>query len=128
MEGSEQSGSQSPTNSGEISNLEQLPLHSTDLLTLLDESGVIRYESPSIERIYGYTQDELIGEQVADYFHPEDREKAMTAFASIVESDEDLVAAVDLRHRQADGTYKWIEAVVSSNPTPSGHYVITVTG
>ena len=66
------------------STLEHLPLHSTDLLTLLDDQGVIHYESPAIERLYGYDQDELVGEQVAEYFHPDDRERVMAAFQAVV--------------------------------------------
>ena len=53
--------------------LDVLPLHSTNLLTVLDENGIIQYESPAIERIYEFEQDELVGEQVAEYFHPDDR-------------------------------------------------------
>jgi PAS domain S-box-containing protein len=104
--------------------LEVLPLHSTNLLTVLDEDGVIRYESPSIERIYGYEQDELVGEQVAEYFHPDDREEVVAAFETVVSSEEDAVEAVEYRHRRADGTYEWVESVASANPTPDGHYVI----
>lgn len=104
--------------------LDVLPLHSTDLLTLLDENGIVQYESPSIERLYGFGQDELVGQQVAAYFHPEDRERVMAAFETIVESDEHRVEAVEYRHRQADGSYKWIESVGSTNPTPEGNYVI----
>ncbi len=54
---------------GEVS-LETIPLHSTNLLTVLDEDGVIQYESPSIERVFGFRQRELVGEQVAEFFHP----------------------------------------------------------
>ena len=106
------------------STLETLPLHSTDLLTLLDEQGVIHYESPAIERLYGYEQDELVGEQVAEYFHPEDRERVMAAFQAVVNGEAHHTEAVEYRHLMADGSYRWIESVASSNPTPEGHYVV----
>lgn len=104
--------------------LDVLPLHSTNLLTVLDESGVIQYESPSIGRIFGYDQDELVGEQVAEYFHPDDREEVVAAFQAVVDGEEDTVEAVEYRHEQADGTYTWVESVASANPTPDGHYVV----
>jgi PAS domain S-box-containing protein len=104
--------------------LDRLPLHSTDLLTLLDETGVVLYESPSIERLYGYDQEELVGEQVAEYFHPEDRDRVVEAFANIVSTEDHHVETVEYRHEMADGSYKWIESVGSSNPTPEGNYVI----
>ena len=104
--------------------LEILPLHSTNLLTVLTEDGIIQYESPSIEHIYGYEQTELVGEQVAEYFHPDDRKRVITAFRAVVDNDEYSAKAVEYRHKQADGTYTWVESIASTNPTPNGHYVI----
>jgi PAS domain S-box-containing protein len=104
--------------------LDVLPLHSTNLLTVLDEDGIVRYESPAIERIYGYEQDELVGEQVAEYFHPNDREAVVAAFEAVVAGGPEAVEAVEYRHRVADGTYLWVESVASGDPTPDGHYVI----
>ncbi|MCQ4333883.1 PAS domain-containing sensor histidine kinase [Natronomonas sp. F2-12] len=101
-----------------------LPLHSTSLLTVLDEEGIVLYESPSIERIYGYRQDDLVGEQVAEYFHPDDREKVIAAFQAVVTSEKETVEAVEYRHRRADRTYLWVESVASANPTPDGNYVV----
>lgn len=62
----------SPDVGAEVS-LDEIPLHSTNLLTVLDENGVILYESPSIEHLYGFEQEDLVGEQVAEYFHPDER-------------------------------------------------------
>jgi PAS domain S-box-containing protein len=124
MERDEASDSQTAPEVEDVSSLDRLPLHSTDLLTLLDETGVVLYESPSIEWLYGYEQDALVGEQVAEYFHPEDRERVVAAFTAIVSRDDHHVETVEYRHEQADGSYKWIESVGSSNPTPDGNYVI----
>lgn len=104
--------------------LEVIPLHSTNLLTVLDERGVIQYESPAIEYLYGFDQDALTGDQVADYFHPEDRDRVLAAFQAVVSSEGDTTEAVEYRHRQSDGTYKWVESVASANPTPEGYYVV----
>jgi PAS domain S-box-containing protein len=104
--------------------LDVLPLHSTNLLTVLDEDGIIQYESPAIERIYGFEPEALVGEQVADYFHPDDREEVLSAFRAVVAGDESTVEAVEYRHEQADGTYTWVESIAAANPTPAGHYVV----
>lgn len=45
-----------------------------DVISLLDESGKILYQSPSVERVYGYTQTELMGNNVLTLVHPEDRD------------------------------------------------------
>jgi PAS domain S-box-containing protein len=124
MDSDERLSSQTTPKLEDVSSLDRLPLHSTDLLTLLDPSGVVLYESPSIERLYGYDQEELVGEQVAEYFHPEDRDRVVEAFAAIVSDDGNHVETVEYRHEMADGSYRWIESVGSSNPTPEGDYVI----
>jgi diguanylate cyclase (GGDEF)-like protein/PAS domain S-box-containing protein len=38
-----------------------LVAHSSDLITVLDANGVVTYQSPSIERLLGYTVDEVLG-------------------------------------------------------------------
>lgn len=104
--------------------LAAIPLHSTNLLTVLDADGVIHYESPSIERLYGFDQDTLVGESVAEYFHPADRESVVAAFESLVTSEGYTETAVEYRHERADGSYCWVESVAGSNPMPDGGYVV----
>ena len=104
--------------------LDILPLHSPNLLTVLDEDGIIHYESPSIERIYGFDQEELVGDQVAEYFHPDDRAEVLEAFRAVVTGEESTVQSIEYRHEQADGTYTWVESIASADPTPNGYYVI----
>lgn len=114
----------STTNPDPKVSLDVLPLHSTNLLTVLDKNGIIQYESPSIKHVYGFEQDQLVGDPVTDYFHPDDRERVLTAFQHLVTSDGPDVKAVEYRHEQADGTYTWVESVASATPTPNGYYVV----
>lgn len=104
--------------------LEHIPLHASNLLTVLAADGTIRYESPAIERLFGFRPDELVGEPVSAYFHPDDRDAVVAKFLSIVGTEEFVTEAVEYRHRTADGSYRWVESVASSEPTPGGHYVV----
>jgi PAS domain S-box-containing protein len=56
--------------------------HGTDIFTILEADGTIRYVSPSIERVLGYKPEELLGRDAFDYVHPEDLERVGAAFAS----------------------------------------------
>ena len=69
---------------------------------------------PSIERVYGFEQDELVGTTVHNYFYPDDRKEVLEAFQAVVSSAGYTVKAVEYRHRKADGTYMWVESVASN--------------
>ena len=38
--------------------------------------GTIRYLSPSVERVLGYTPEEVVGTSTAEYVHPDDVQRA----------------------------------------------------
>lgn len=106
---------------------EELITHTVDVLTVLDDEGVVQYESPSIESVFGFEPDELEGESVFEYIHPDDRQKALETFNEVIEADADYTTAgVELRFRHEDGSWTWIEAR-GSNQTSSAldGYVIT---
>jgi PAS domain S-box-containing protein len=52
--------------------------HGSDVFTVLDADGTIRYQSPSIERVLGYKPEELLGKNAFNYVHPEDLEPVVT--------------------------------------------------
>jgi PAS domain S-box-containing protein len=54
--------------------------HSLDLIAVVDEHGTINFQSPSIERILGYSPQELIGKNAFEFIHPEDRTRVRAEF------------------------------------------------
>lgn len=48
--------------------------NSLDLVLVLDEEGTVRYIAPSVERLLGYSPQELLGRKVFEFIHPQDRE------------------------------------------------------
>lgn len=86
-------------------NYRELLEHSVDVISVLNESGVIRFESHSIERMLGYSPVELVGESVFDYIHPDDRERTREIFFETIEaSSNDRTGRVELRFRRKDGS------------------------
>lgn len=55
-----------------------------DAVCVVDKHGHFLYVSPSAERMFGYTQAEMMGMQMLDLVHPDDRERTLQAVASIV--------------------------------------------
>jgi len=98
--------------------------HGSDLITVLDEDGTVRYESPSIRRL-GYEPDDLLGERVFEYVHPEDRERAADLFAELIGEPGYVTDGTELRFRRADGSWAWMESIGSNQRgTAIGGYVI----
>jgi len=103
---------------------ETLVEHSSDVITVLDEAGTIRYQSPSVERVLGYGQAALVGEDTFEYVHPSDRSAARTAFEKLVREG-DLSDTVEFRYRRADGSWVWLEASGSAvSGRTAGGYVV----
>jgi PAS domain S-box-containing protein len=82
-----------------------LTQNSSDLVTLFSATGIIRYQSPSIERILGYGQDEMVGDKAFDYVHPDDLGKVERAFAEGLK-DHLRRPSVEYRFRHKDGSWR----------------------
>jgi PAS domain S-box-containing protein len=82
---------------------------STDIITILDDDGVILYESPSIEAVLGYRPQELLGRHIFELFHPEDVEPMYGTFFSVM-NESGTVAKSVCRIRHANGTWHYLEA------------------
>lgn len=104
--------------------LKALPLQPHSVLTAVDEDGVIRYTSPSVERVLEYDHAELLGDHVTDHVHPDDHEWVSGMLQSLTGGQIGGSESVEYRYQQADGTYLWVKSVGSPEPTDEGWYLI----
>ena len=79
-----------------------------DLVTVLDEDGVIRYDSPAASDMLGYDAEERIGDSGFDYVHPDDRDRIRERFQSI--AGEDVARLKEYRAQTKDGGWIWLES------------------
>ncbi|MFI5956851.1 diguanylate cyclase domain-containing protein [Cryptosporangium sp. NPDC051539] len=82
-----------------------------DVITLTDVDGRVVYVSSTAERITGHRPENLLGEGLWRYLHPDDR-AAAAAFHARIHADPDVEHAIELRIRRADGVWRWHEFVV----------------
>ena len=64
--------------------------HSSDIITVLDPDGAIRFESPSFERLLGYAQHELDGRIAFEFVHHEDLPIVIERFRLLIQRPENL--------------------------------------
>lgn len=101
----------------------------SDLITIVDATGVIHYESPMVQTLFGYTPKELVGHNVFDFIHPDDLSYVQEQFVhTLSESPNTQPRAVELRLRHKDGSWRIVESVARNllnNPSVNGVIINT---
>jgi PAS domain S-box-containing protein len=94
----------------------------SDIITILDAEGTIQYQSPSIERLLGYSTEDLVGQNAFDYVHPDDLERVRSIFGEITKRS-GASGPVEVRFRHADGSWRYLEWIANNlleDPTVRG--------
>jgi diguanylate cyclase (GGDEF)-like protein/PAS domain S-box-containing protein len=89
--------------------LSSLVRHSSDLITVLGASGEIVYQSPSVERILGYTADELTGTRFARLIASEDPGRLARLIADDTIEGAPGEERLDCVLRHRDGSIRYFE-------------------
>ncbi|MBL7119580.1 MAG: PAS domain S-box protein [Dehalococcoidia bacterium] len=83
--------------------------NAADAIVILNGDGTIRYQSPSYERVLGYTPEEEIGKDMLDNIHPDDTADIADVFARLLEHPGEILS-VEIRARHRDGSWHAFEA------------------
>ncbi len=100
--------------------------HGTDLISLIDKNGVVRFQSPSISGLLGLEPAAVEHLPFSLLVHPED-ERIFNTMMSETASFPQSVFTAEIRLRHADATWRTVE-IVTSNLTENasiGGYVLT---
>ena len=87
--------------------------NASEVLTVVDSSGVIRYQSASVERVLGHLPDDLVGRRLQDVVAPADVEATLAQVRSAAPPPA-APTVVASRLRRADGTLCRAEITVSN--------------
>ncbi len=97
--------------------------NASEVITIYEEDGTVRYVSPSVETILGYSQREMQGKTDIDKIHPNTIEIAKGLFKSLRENPDEKIT-VQFEYQTKDGNYIWLEATGTnfmSNPAIRGY-------
>ena len=87
--------------------------NSSNLITILEANGTIRYASPVIQGILGYKPGELIRKNMFDFVHPADLPSVKNDFQSVIENPTTALSS-EFRFRHKDGSWRYIESTHSN--------------
>ncbi|MGH7525506.1 MAG: putative bifunctional diguanylate cyclase/phosphodiesterase [Gemmatimonadales bacterium] len=96
--------------------------HSSDVIIVTKPNGTMRFVSPSATRVFGYDPSQLVGHQVSNLLHPDDRERAAAFFRDAARTP-DVTGPVEWSFRQPDGSWLHAEILATNllrDPTVRG--------
>lgn len=92
--------------------------HTSDIISIIDEEGNRFYISPSVKRVLGFAPESLLGSNIFDDIHPDEREIVRTIFHENIRRR--VSELVEFRVRHADGSWLWLETVANFYPSEDG--------
>ncbi|HTE17010.1 MAG TPA: PAS domain S-box protein, partial [Armatimonadota bacterium] len=93
--------------------LRLLTQNSLEILSILDGEGRMLYQSPSIRHVLGYPEEALLGHNVFDYIHPDDRSRLEAQFEQQC-ARPGATATFQYRFLHADGSWRDFESLTQN--------------
>jgi PAS domain S-box-containing protein len=87
--------------------------NSSNLITILEADGTIRYISPAIRKILEYRPGELIRKSIFEFVHPEDVDLIQKDFQRVLKNPTTALST-EFRLRHKDGSWRYIESTHSN--------------
>ncbi|WP_299039004.1 bifunctional diguanylate cyclase/phosphodiesterase [uncultured Pseudokineococcus sp.] len=102
--------------------------NSSDIITVVDRAGEVRYQTPSVGWVLGLPPATLIGRPVRDLVHPDDAAGFDLYLATVRDRSAPPPAPVRVRMRHSDGSWRSVETAASNlldDPAVSGVVLTT---
>jgi PAS domain S-box-containing protein len=84
--------------------------NSSDVIMVIDETGCVEFQSPSTQRILGYEPAQLMGKNVLDLIHSDDRHKVEEGMRDVLAGVE-APRAVEYRIHHHDETWRVFQSM-----------------
>jgi len=95
---------------------------SIDMLAVWGYDGALHQVNPAWVRVLGWSRDELMGQPITFFIHPEDLDPTLNTFESLFRGQP--IEELDMRFRCRNGSYLWLSW--SSFPYPDREVVFSV--
>jgi diguanylate cyclase (GGDEF)-like protein/PAS domain S-box-containing protein len=87
--------------------------HSSDVVTVVGEDGHVVYQSESIQRVFGYSAQDLTGRDLGSLVDEDSAERLSAAMAAVADTPY-ATTVLELRIRHHDGRWRQAEATVTN--------------
>ena len=87
--------------------------NSLDVVTILDQQALFKYNSLAVTRMLGYPPEELLGQNAFSFIHEADVAKVMEDFQrTLANPDQTTISQFRVRHK--DGSWRYLETMCKS--------------
>ncbi len=91
--------------------IRRLLTDSSDVISILDRKGIVLYESPSANRIFGSDEKkQRVGTNIFGFCHPEELKQVIYTFSELVQRPRES-RKIEFRFRHADGSWILLESI-----------------
>lgn len=87
--------------------------NATDIILITEPDGTIRYQSPAVERTWGYEAQALVGTSSIALVHPDDQPTLQVLLAQTLDKP-GVNLTSEVRIARADGTWRHSEIIVNN--------------
>jgi diguanylate cyclase (GGDEF)-like protein/PAS domain S-box-containing protein len=103
--------------------------NSSEIVTIVDPDGTLKYASSAFERVLGYDSEEAVGTMnVLDHVHPDDLPHVLEETEKALSEGGIATNKAEYRFRHKDGSWRWMESVgtyLLDDPAVRGVVVIS---
>jgi diguanylate cyclase (GGDEF)-like protein/PAS domain S-box-containing protein len=89
-----------------------------------DEGARVLAADEAFTEMFGYTEQELIGNSVLDQIHPDDQGRAVEGWLAVISSNR--AQQTRLRRRRKDGSYVWVDTTLHNYLNQPGRNCVVV--
>src|SRR5664279_5058511 len=94
-------------------------------IVLADAEGRPQECNPTLERMLGYTADELRAMRISDFTHPDDAEETERALKAVVKGELEHVHT-EKRYVRKDGSLVWVNVIASTVLNTNGERGLSI--
>jgi PAS domain S-box-containing protein len=88
--------------------------HGMEVIGVIDAAATILFVSPSVERVFGYPPDLLIGTNAMEYLHPDDWPVVQEFIHGILHSPSSAAVTLHIHLRHRDGKWRSVESAAAN--------------
>jgi diguanylate cyclase (GGDEF)-like protein/PAS domain S-box-containing protein len=86
--------------------------NSSEIVTIVDPDGTLRYTSPAFGRLLGYDPEKVVGKMnVLEYVHPDDLPHVLEEIEKVLSEGGIASNKAEYRFRHMDGSWRWMESM-----------------